>query len=280
MNLNLGHHQMQTKALGKVEAGNGDGNGDGDGDGNAPTDILQQKPAKATTAIVGGRSAAQPATHDDQEAATTASTATKRKHLERLASDLRQLGKKGRRSRSVSPCSRYPTVAETARMLSERSLLSGYGAIESSAKKLSEAATGGSGGVGAAGQAATPTTSQLSAPASSASSSSMSFSSAGSTCTTNANTASVAAAYAAFYLEKVKHEKMDNHKDAPMVTIHNNNNNNTINNNNSSSSSSSIINNHQSSQPSLGHSVKRERLSPGSNSSSHNGELTVSSFAR
>jgi len=233
---------------------------------------------------VGGRSAAQPATHEDQEAATTASTATKRKHLERLASDLRQLGKKGRRSRSVSPCSRYPTVAETARMLSERSLLlSGYGAIESSAKKLSEAATGGAGGGGggAAGQAATPTTSQLSAPASSASSSSMSSSSAGSTCTTNANTASVAAAYAAFYLEKVKHEKMDNHKDAPMVTIHNNNNNNTINNNNSSSSSSSsIINNHQSSQPSLGHSVKRERLSPGSNSSSHNGELTVSSFAR
>jgi len=100
----------------------------------------------------------------------------------------------------------------------------------------------------------------------------------------------MAAAYAALYLEKVKHEKlsplqMDNHKDAPMVTIHNNNNNNTINNNNSSGNSNSI-NNHQSSQQQqqqqqhLGHSVKRERLSPGSNSSSHNGELTVSSFAR
>jgi len=47
MNLNLGHHQMQTEALGKVEAGNGDGDGDVEWRGNQVK--IKLKPEQAST---------------------------------------------------------------------------------------------------------------------------------------------------------------------------------------------------------------------------------------
>ncbi|TDG46717.1 hypothetical protein AWZ03_006897 [Drosophila navojoa] len=274
--------------------------------GNTPTDILQQKPAKATTAT--------PAKHQSEEQAQQfnslpAAAATKRKHLERLASDLRQQQQLLSGSNS-----------STANMLSERSLLlSGYGAIDSS-KQLREASSPTTGATAAAATATTGNSNAAATPATAANTSATATATATAAAAaaavataaaaTTAATNAAAAAYAALYFDRVKHEKLsplhmtsaqiDSLKDVflestVMVNIHNNNNNNNNNssssnnnnNNNSSSSNNNISNtnsnsNHQQQLLSINSSnVKRERLSPSSNNSStnnnnNNGELSVS----